>query len=240
MHLRREKVMRFLLLEGRLDEVVGPDEAATGGGAAVGTGHGTLLATGGAVEELVAGPARVAREALEDAGGHVGAALGGLDAHAVAKHVDLAGNVKGAELAVEGEFTPGLGDLTVDHLGVLVDGSPATADARGVGDVERLAVLELVGDQRLVDVDPAGGGSPDDDGDVLTTEVLELGDIVAVVAQPSGTVVGVGVGTEENTDGRENVSNQATLRDGEGTGRKGQVGGKGDGSETHFAGSMMI
>ena len=199
------------LSKGRLNVVVGANKAATAGSAVVGSGHGSLLRVGCAVDELVTGGADVAGETLEDAGVHVRDALGRLDGHVATLHVDLAGDIKGAELAIESEFTPSLGDLAVDQLSIVVDGGPATANSGRVGNVEAGTVLEIVGDVRLVDIDPAGSRSPDNDTDVLAAVVDELAGVVTIVAQPSGAVAGLGVGSGEYAKKADKIGNEATL-----------------------------
>ena len=142
------------LLKGGGDEGVGADEAATRWGASVGAGGGAWLGASGAVEEVVAGHAGVAGLAGEDTGVHVRLAVVGADGHAVAGHVWKTGDVKGAELAVEGVLAPGVGDLAVEHLSVLVDGGPGTRGAGGERDLEGGAVVESLGDQWRSNVDP--------------------------------------------------------------------------------------
>jgi hypothetical protein len=228
-------------LEGDLDVLVVTNKAATASSTSVGSGHSTLLGPGGAVDKLVLGPARrVAVGALEDAGVHAGLALGGLDGHVVTLHVDLTGHVESAVGTVEGEFTPSLRDLTVDKLGVVVDGSPAAADSGSVGNVESGSVVDGVGDEGNVDVDPAGSGTPDNKSDILAAQVLELAGVITIVAQPGrAAVVGLGVGTSKNTDGGknlgENIRDESTLGNSESAG-KSQVGKDGKrGEGTHVS-----
>lgn len=206
------------LFDGGLDVVVGADEASTGGGTIVGSELGTSLGAGGAVDEFVILPAAGdIAGALENAGLHVGFATLSLDAHAAAVHVDFAGNVKGAVLAIEGVFAPSLGDLTVDHSGVGVDGSPGAGSARGEGNVEGLLVTERVGDERSVNVDPGSSGTPDNESDVLARVVDELAGVVTTSADPGFATGGgrVGVRTSEDTknleDVADDVGDKATL-----------------------------
>lgn len=216
--------------KGRLNVVVVSNKASTGSGAVPGSVLGASLAASLAVEELVVDHARGVRSgALENAGGHVGSAALGLDGHVVALHVDFAGDIEGAVKTVESELAPGLGDLTVDELGVVVDGGPATADAGSERNIGRGAVGEGVGDQRLVDVDPAASRSPDDELNVLAGLVDELADVVTAGAQPClATVAGLGVGTSKNTEEGKDVGDKATLLwDGSGVAES-QVGQKND------------
>lgn len=198
--------------------VVGADEAATGGSTVVGSVFSTGLGASGAVDEFIFLPAAGnITSALENAGVHVGGAALGLDAHAAAVHVNLAGNVEGAVLAIEGVFAPSLRDLTVDETGVGIDGSPGTGGTSSEGDVEGLLVTERVGDERSVNVDPGSSGTPDNESDVLARLVEELASVVTTGTDPGLATGrgGVSVGTSEDTKNLKDVANdvgdKATL-----------------------------
>lgn len=80
-----------------------------------------LLRAGIAVQELVAVHAAVlAVAADENAAVHVRGTGWSLDGHGAALHVDLARNINDTHGA-ECEFSPRVGDLSIDHLGVGVD-----------------------------------------------------------------------------------------------------------------------
>lgn len=213
-----------------LDVVVGSDKASTSGGAVPGSVFSTSLAAGLAVDQLVVGDARSVRVgAHEDAGVHVGGAALGLDGHVVALHVDFAGDIEGAERTIESELAPSLGDLTVDELGVAVNGGPATANTGSEGDAGRGAVGEGVGDQRGVDVDPAGSRSPNDKLEILARFVDELADVFTVGAQPGlAAVARLGVETSHDAESGKDAREKATLLwNGSGVAES-QVGQKGD------------
>jgi hypothetical protein len=121
--LQKEKKEASALVEGGADKVVVlANEAATAGGTGVHAGLSTRL--GRAVLEGVAELAGVAGVAGEDALLHVGNALGALDGHVAAVHVDKTGDVDGGVLAGVGELAPGVADLAVNHLGILVESTP--------------------------------------------------------------------------------------------------------------------
>lgn len=168
--------------------------AATGGSAVEGAVGGALLRAVLAVDELVLEPAGLSTVlALEDARLHVGNTVAGVDGHVVAGHVDLTGNVDAAPLA-EGVLAPGLGDLAVDELGLVVDGGPGTAGTVGEGESLVAAGREGNGDERVVGVDPRSGGAPDDKDNVLIGLVAVLVGVGAVVANPDlGLARGEGV-----------------------------------------------
>lgn len=160
------------------------------------SGLGTSLAVLEVV--LARGAAAVAVVALEDALVHVGAAAArGLNLHAVAAHVGLAGDVDGG-VGPGGELAPG-----VEDLAVLEDGDAVVERGKGAGNVLRkgngdavAGVGQRPGNVRLADVDKARdvvGLQPDDDNDrggaALGRAVLECRRSPAVVADPDGAVV---------------------------------------------------
>lgn len=196
------------------------------------------MGASGAVGELVFLPAGGAGKALEYAGGHVGNAAVGLDGHGVALHVDFAGDIKGGVGAVKGVLAPGLGYLTVDHGGVLVDGGPGTGSARCERDVHGSSVGNGVGDERLVDVDPAAGGAPDDHGDVLARVVSDLVDVVTVVADPGLAVVGLGVGSDKDAESGKDgidIGEESVLNGGDEVALGGNGNSVAEGSRGHEA-----
>ena len=160
------------------------------------SGLGTSLAILEVV--LARGTAAVAVVALEDALVHVGvAAARGLNLHAVAAHVGLAGDVDGG-VGAGGELAPG-----VEDLAVLEDGDAVVQRGKGAGNVLRkrdgdgvTGVGQRPGDVRLADVDEARdvvGLEPDDDDDgggaALGRAVPVRRRRLAVVADPDGAVV---------------------------------------------------
>lgn len=162
--------------------------AATRGSTGVGAVGSTLLRSVGAVLERVAELTAVAAVAYEDAGVHVGHAVGSGDAHAVAGHVDLSGDVD-SRVRAEGELAPGVGDLTVDGLGVRVDTSPGTGLTVSERDGLRRAGSKVYGDIRLDGVHPGASATPDDEDHVSTGVVGEGVGPLSIAAQPNGTVV---------------------------------------------------
>lgn len=170
---------------------------------------------------------------MKHTGGHVRNAALSLDGNVVTIHVDLTGNIESAVLTIEGEFTPGVGDLTVDELGVGVDGRETTANTGSEGDIEDGTVGEGLGDQRLGDVDPAGGRAPENEFNVLTTIVDELASVVTILTDPglAAGIARVGVGTSKNTENGKDVGNETTLLGNDSSTAEGQVGKEGEWDE---------
>jgi hypothetical protein len=231
------------LVEGGADKVVVlANEAATAGSTGVHARLSTRL--GRAVLEGVTELAGVARVAGEDALLHVGNALGALNGHVAAVHVDKTGDVDGGVLTGVGEFTPGVADLSVDHLGILVESTPTTGSTSYSRNIEGATICNLVGDQRGNRVNPGSYTAPHNKDEVLARLVVEFGDIVAVVADPrSVTSRGrLGVLTSQAANSLEKGTEKTTLLDGGGLGNggstaEGQVGEKNGGEvETHLDG----
>lgn len=167
--------------------------AAAGGRASIGAVVGARLRAGLAVlEDVAVLAAGLAGGADEDAGVHIGGALRALDGDVVAIHVDFTGDIDNAVRA-GGPLNPGLGDLTVDEFGVVVDGGhgagEGVAEAQGVAG----ASSDGDGDEGLLSVDPGRGRSPDNNDDVLTRVVAELVGVGPILTDPHGlgTVVGI-------------------------------------------------
>lgn len=87
--------------------------------AIVGAGLRAVLA----VDEKVAIGAHVSGRANKDTRVHVCRAGWTDDAERMAAHVDFTRDINHTPLS-ESEFTPGIGGLTVDELGIGIDGSP--------------------------------------------------------------------------------------------------------------------
>jgi hypothetical protein len=155
---------------GQLASVASDAAAATGVSAGVLADLRTWLGAGGAVEELVTSEAgHDAALALEHAATEIRCADTVGNAHGATAHVDLARHIEGGPLAVEGIFTPGLGDLApLRHLGVSVDRSPRARCAVGEGDSLDSASWNGDCDQRLDGIDPGASGAPDDEDELLT------------------------------------------------------------------------
>lgn len=189
----------------------------------VGALVGALLAAVLAVLELVLEPARGGAGVLadEDAGLHVRHAVGSDDGHVAADHVDLAGNVDDA-VGAEGVLAPGLGNLTVDKVGVVVHDGPSTAGAIGEGEGLVLAGGNADGDKGSLGVDPRAGGAPDNEDDVLVGLVVVGVGPLAIRADPdlgAGAADGVLASGDETLgdnlclvgDGEKNASEGALL-----------------------------
>ena len=133
--------------------------------------------------------------------------------------------------------------MSVDHLGVLVEGGPAARGTSSSGNVDRAAVGDLVGDQGSLDVDPGADGTPHDKDEVLARLVAELGNVVTVIANPGSvaSIGGLGVLTSQAAESLEEGSEEtAFLNDGLGDGgstAEGQVGEENGGKvEAHLDG----
>ena len=188
------------LIEVGLDLSTGTQTAASAAGSpVVETVLGAGLGAGRAVDELVIVHADVGGFADEDAGFHVADAGGAHDPHGSALHVGLAADVDDAHLA-ERVLAPGVGDLAVQHDGVVVDGGPGARLARREADGRAGAVGDRGGHQRLLDVDPGSLGAPDDEDQVLAGFVAELAGVGSIGAEPD-TALGGALGVE--ADGAE-------------------------------------
>lgn len=194
------------LAEGCLEGGTGAHAtAATGGSTLVVTIVGTRLGAVVAVDQDVVKGADVAAGALEDTGVHVGDTARADDAQRVAAHVDLARDVDHAPLA-KGEFSPGVGCLAVDQLGVGVDGAPGTRGTVGEGDPDGLTGGDGGGDMGLDDVDPGAGDAPDDEDQVFARVVAELVLVSTVASEPDRAVVALRVDTGgQNSHGGESA-----------------------------------
>jgi hypothetical protein len=113
----------------------------------------------------------------------------------VALHVGLAADVDDAHRA-EGVLAPRVGDLAVEHGGVVIDGRPGARLARGEADGGAGAVGYGGGDERLHDVDPRPLRAPDDEHDVPAGLVAEFVCVGPVVAEPDALVRGVAIDAE--------------------------------------------
>jgi len=123
----------------------------------------------------------------------------------VSVHIDLAGDVDHAPLS-ESEFTPGVGSLTVDHLGVAIDGGPSAGGTIGKAHPKGLAGSDASGDGGLDSVDPRAGDAPDDEDEVLAGIVDELVLVGTVLAEPGLAVGGVGIDAQRvNAHGGESA-----------------------------------
>jgi hypothetical protein len=194
--------------------------ALTHGATTASTGHDWVVATATtvarvAVEEVVVSALFAALHAvlaLEDAGLHVGCALGALGGDLATVHVDVAGNIE-STLGTEGGLPPGVVNTT-EHgkLGARVDRSASSRSVLLEGDVDRLAGLETDRDLGLHLVNAhvlEVVGPPAEEDGVLAGVVGELGPPLAVLAEPDTILVALGVlsdlGTEASDHGLEAV-----------------------------------
>lgn len=137
-----------------------------------------------AVEKLVARhTGRRTAGADEDTLVHVGSAVGTDDFDRVTVHVDLARNVDNT-LRRHSELHPRIGDLTVDHLRVLVDSGARARHTVGEGESGRRALGKGQSDEGLLNVDPGSIGAPADEDDVLVGLVGEGVGVGAVGPDP--------------------------------------------------------
>jgi hypothetical protein len=205
---------REVLRPCSLDRLAAASAAAARVGTVVLSVLGTNLGARGAVLEHVTKGAEVlGATALEDAGGHVRGALVANETEALAAHGDLTADVEDGD-GTEGEFRPGVGDLSVAHHGIGVQGRAGTAGTGSEGGRERRTCGEGVGDVWLDCVDPGADCTPADNDDVFTRAVDVLHGTESVTADPDSAVVGYGVGADLSADGGE----EARVRAGENLG----------------------
>lgn len=192
------------LREGGLEGGAGAHTSAssrrsTVEGTIVGAGLRAVLAVD---QDVVEGADR-AGGAHEDARVHVRGARGTLDAHRVAVHVDLTGDIHNTEVA-KGVLSPSVGSLAVDQLSVGIDGGPGARGTIGEADPHRLAGGNGGGDDGLNGVDPRAGDAPDDENEVLARTVGEFVLVRATLTKPSLTIGGGRVDTHAgHAQGRE-------------------------------------
>lgn len=155
-----------------------------------------------AVDELVTGGAAIGGLvlALENAGVHVGSALGANGIDAVALHAGVLGDIEGTDEGSIGRTEVGLEPGVVDtpevgELGVLVERGAGRSDLGGERDGLVAADGNLDEDGGLVDVDGHAGEGvllPAGDPDVLATSVEEVGGPVRVTEPDvAGGLLGV-------------------------------------------------
>jgi hypothetical protein len=166
--------------------------ASTASSTAIGAILSTGLGASCAVLELISSHADIAFGADEDAGIHVANTLGSNNGHLVTLHVGLAADIHNS-VVFERVLAPGVADLTIEHLGVLIDGRPGARLAIGEGDCLAGTVGNGDGDQGLNGIDPRTHRAPDDEDDVLARLVMELIGVWAVIAQPDAFVGGFAV-----------------------------------------------
>lgn len=148
----------------------------------------------GTVLEDVAESADIAGRAFEDAGVHISNAAGADNAESVAVHLDLARDVDDTPLT-KGELAPGVGELSVDELGITIDGGEGTRHTIGERNPNGLASWDRGSDVRLDGIDPRASNTPDDQDQVLAGLVGELALVGTVSTDPGSSVGGVGVDT---------------------------------------------
>lgn len=164
---------------------------------------GTGLRAVGTVLEDIAESADIAGGTLEDTGVHVSNAAGADNAESVAVHLDLSRDIDDTPLT-KGELAPGVGELSVDELGITIDGGEGTRDTIGERNPNGLASWDGGSDVRLNGIDPRASNAPDDQDQVLAGLVGELALVGTVCTDPGGSVGSVGVDTgRHDTERRE-------------------------------------
>jgi hypothetical protein len=180
------------------------------GATATGTLHDSIVAAattaaGTAVHEVIAVCARLGAGvlALEDAGVHVGSALGADHADVAAVHVDVAGNIE-STVDTEGDLGPGLLKTTKQgKLGALLGGRASSRDVGREGEADGLASLEADGDVGGVVLDDHTSeavGLPAVENGLLTTVVGDVHSPGTVVSDPDAAVIGLAVHTHLGAD----------------------------------------
>jgi hypothetical protein len=165
----------------------------------------TATAGGTAVHEVVAECAGLGAGvlALEDAGVHVGGALGADHADVAAVHVDVAGNIE-STVDTESDLGPGLLKTTKHgKLGALLGGSAGSRDVGCEGEADGLAGLEADGDVGGVVLDDHAGeavGLPAVEHGFVTAVVGDVHSPGTVVSDPDAAVAGLGVHTHLGAD----------------------------------------
>ena len=152
----------------------------------------------------------------ENAGVHVGHAVGSYDSHFLSVHVDQTRHINSRPRVGKGEFEPGVGDLAVDHSGVGVDSAAGTTSTLGEGQDGRAVGRHRGGDKRCNSVDPRACWPPTAEDDILIRLVGELVGVVTIGANPDvggfAERVEARKGTERAEDAQVTV-NEATLSD---------------------------